>query len=105
MLIGKEQETGRQDVPCPAAEGRLPGSSSCCRFLMTYLAALPLGGDLSKAFKELASLTCGLCGLAQHLAPHNFHPGWMTDQSGAPVRSDYSHPVKGGSSGGGSAGG
>lgn len=57
----------------------------CVRFLMTYLAALPLGGDLSKVFKVLASLTCGLCGpasltcglcgLARHLIPHNFHPG------------------------------
>lgn len=88
MLIGIEQETGRRDVRCPTAEGRLPGSSSWCRFLMTYLAALPLGGDLSKAFKELASLTCGLCGLAQHLAPHNFCSGWMTDQSGSPVGRD-----------------
>lgn len=44
-------------------------------FLMTYLAALPLGGNLSKVFKVLASLTCGLCGLARHLTPHIFHPG------------------------------
>lgn len=65
-------------------------------FLMSYLLALPLDGDLSKGFKVLAPLTCELCGLAQHLVPHKFHPGWLTDQSGAPVESDYSDPLKGG---------
>lgn len=46
---------------------------------MAYLVALSLGSDLSKGLKVLAPLTCGLCGLAQHLVPNKFNPDWLID--------------------------
>lgn len=46
---------------------------------MAYLVALSLGDDLSKGSKVLDPLTCGLCGLAQHLAPNKLNPGWLAD--------------------------
>lgn len=71
----------KADVPWPTAVGTQVSKKTTFHVpvMVAYLVALCLGGDLSKGLQVLASLTCGLCGLAQHLVPNKLSPGWLID--------------------------